>query len=103
MKNYWGDKEGGRRKGFNYVPRLFGFVFYKAVGVHPLRVNGKSISSFGTPKYLGYRLDHSQQPVFSFSTGGHTFEISPRIGTGKQTLELTYSSQNKEALSFASF
>ena len=102
MKNYWGDKEGGRRKGFNYVPRLFGFVFYKAVGVHPLQVNGKSISSFGSPKYLGYKLDQSQQPVFSFSTGDHIFEISPRIGPGKQTLELTYSSKNNEALSFAS-
>ena len=25
MKNYWGDKAGGRRKGFAYVPELYGF------------------------------------------------------------------------------
>jgi hypothetical protein len=77
MKNYWGDKEGGRRKGFNYVPRLFGFVFYKAVGVHPLQVNGKSISSFGSPKYLGYKLDQSQATrLFFFNWRPHFRNLS---------------------------
>ena len=44
MKNYWGERESGRRKGFGYVPKLYGFVFYKAQGVHPLRINEKSIA-----------------------------------------------------------
>ena len=29
MKNYWGERESGRRKGFGYVPKLYGFVFIR--------------------------------------------------------------------------
>jgi hypothetical protein len=50
MKNYWGERDSGRRKGFGYVPRLYGFVFYKALGKHPLSINGKSISDIGSPE-----------------------------------------------------
>ena len=67
MKNYWGDKAGGRRKGFGYVPELYGFLFYKAQGKHPIHIDGKSIAELGAPRYLGYDLDKSKQPVFSFS------------------------------------
>ena len=102
MKNYWGDEASGRRKGFDYVPQLHGFLFYQAVGQHPLQIDGKSISVLGPPIYLGYELDSSRQPVFSFSAGPHSFQVSVRTGPGKQTLELTYTSKNKEALTFSS-
>jgi mono/diheme cytochrome c family protein len=102
MKNYWGDEASGRRKGFDYVPQLHGFLFYQAVGQHPLQIDGKSISVLGPPFYLGYELDSSRQPVFSFSAGPHSFQVSVRTGPGKQTLELTYTSKNKEALTFSS-
>ena len=102
MKNYWGDKEGGRRRGFAYVPELYGFLFYKAQGKHPIHINGKSIAELGAPKYLGYDLDETKQPVFSFSAGKHTIEFTPRSGPGNQTLELTVSTGGKEKISFKS-
>ena len=102
MKNYWGDKAGGRRKGFGYVPELYGFLFYKAQGKHPIHIDGKSIAQLGAPKYLGYNLDETKQPVFSFSAGKHTIKFTPRSGPGKQTLELTLSTKGKEKISFKS-
>lgn len=102
MKNYWGDKAGGRRKGFGYVPELYGFLFYKAQGKHPIHIDGKSIAKLGAPKYLGYDLDETKQPVFSFSAGKHTIKFSPRSGPGNQTLELTLSTKGKEKISFKS-
>ena len=53
MANYWGDKKSGRRKGFGYTPYLKGFLFYKALGKHPISINGKSVAEFGAPKYVG--------------------------------------------------
>ena len=102
MKNYWGDQAGGRRKGFGYVPELYGFIFYKAQGKHPVHIEGKSIAELGAPKYLGYELDESKQPVFSFSVGMHTLTFTPRSGPGKQTLELTVSTGGKEKITFKS-
>jgi mono/diheme cytochrome c family protein len=102
MKNYWGDKAGGRRKGFGYVPELYGFLFYKAQGKHPIHIDGKSISELGAPKYQGYDLDETKQPVFSFSAGKHTLEFTPRRGPGNQTLKLTVSTTGKEKISFKS-
>ena len=102
MKNYWGDKAGGRRKGFGYVPELYGFLFYKAQGKHPIHIDGKSIAQLGAPKYLGYDLDETKQPVFSFSAGKHTIKFTPRSGPGNQTLELTLSTKGKEKISFKS-
>ena len=102
MKNYWGDKAGGRRKGFGYVPELYGFLFYKAQGKHPIHVNGKSIADLGAPKYLGYDLDKTKQPVFSFSAGKHRIEFTPRSGPGNQTLQLAVSTDGKEKISFKS-
>ncbi|MGA1101399.1 MAG: hypothetical protein ACO3VB_06470, partial [Opitutales bacterium] len=98
MKNYWGDKEGGRRRGFAYVPELYGFLFYKAQGKHPIHINGKSIAELGAPKYLGYDLDKTKQPVFSFSGGKHTIEFTPRSGPENQTLELTVSTCGEEKI-----
>ena len=102
MKNYWGDQASGRRKGFAYVPELYGFLFYKAQGKHPIHIAGKSISELGAPKYLGYDLDQTKQPVFSFSAGKHRIEFTPRSGPGKQTLQLAVSIDGKEKISFKS-
>lgn len=102
MKNYWGNQAGGRRKGFGYVPELYGFLFYKAQGKHPIHINGKSIAELGALKYLGYELDESKQPVFSYSAGKHSLEFTPRSGPEKQTLKLTVSTGGKEMITFNS-
>ena len=78
MKNYWGDRTSGRRKGFGYVPRLYGFVFYKALGKHPLSINGKSISELASLQYLGYSIG------------------------ADRLLSLAFSSKNNESLEFSS-
>ena len=66
-------------EGFAYVPELYGFLFYKAQGKHPIHIDGKSIAELGAPKYLGYDLDETKQPVFSFSAGKHTLEFTPEV------------------------
>ena len=102
MKNYWGNKAVGHRKGFGYVPELYGFLFYKAQGKHPIHIDGKSIAELGAPRYLGYDLDKSKQPVFSFSAGNHTIQFTPRIGPDTQTLQLTLATAGKEKVSYKS-
>jgi len=102
MKNYWGGRDSGRRKGFGYVPRLHGFVFYKAIGKHPLSINGKSISDIGSPNYSGYSLGSDRLPVYEFETGSSTVSIKIQPGPSTQTLRLDFSSENKEVLEFSS-
>ena len=75
MKNYWGTRESGRRKGFGYVPKLYGFVFYKAKGVHPLRINEKSIAEFGSPKFVGYSLGKDRLPTYDYKAGKHSISV----------------------------
>ena len=102
MKNYWGDRESGRRKGFGYVPRLYGFVFYKALGKHPLSIDGKSISDLGAPKYVGYSTGSDRLPVYEYETGSSKISIKIQPGASTQTLRLDFSSKNKEVLEFSS-
>jgi cytochrome c2 len=102
MKNYWGERDSGRRKGFGYVPRLYGFVFYKALGKHPLSINGKSISDIGSPKYSGYSLGSDLLPVYEFEAGSSKVSIKIQPGPATQTLRLDFSSKNKEVLEFSS-
>jgi cytochrome c2 len=102
MKNYWGERDSGRRKGFGYVPRLHGFVFYKAIGKHPLSINGKSISDIGLPKYSGYSIGSDRLPVYEFETGSSKVSIKIQPGPATQTLRLDFSSKNKEVLEFSS-
>ncbi len=102
MKNYWGDRDSGRRKGFGYVPRLYGFVFYKALGKHPLSINGKSISDIGPPKYSSYSLGSDRLPVYEFEAGSSKVSIKIQPGPTTQTLRLDFSSKNKEVLEFSS-
>ncbi|MDA8823637.1 cytochrome c [Opitutales bacterium] len=102
MENYWGKRDSGRRKGFGYVPRLYGFVFYKALGKHPLSINGKSISDIGSPKYSGYSLGSDRLPVYEFEAGSSKVSIKIQPGPATQTLRLDFSSKNKEVLEFSS-
>ena len=102
MKNYWGDRKGGRRKGFGYVPRLYGFVFYKAQGIHPLQINGKSIADLGAPKYLGYSLGKDRLPTYDFKAGRHSVSLKIALGPSTQTLRLDFTSTAKENLNFTS-
>ena len=102
MKNYWGERESGRRKGFGYVPKLYGFVFYKALGVHPLRINEKSIAEIGTPKYVGYSLGKDRLPSYDFKTGKHSISVKVSPGPSTQTLRLNFTSTSNENLDFKS-
>tara|TARA_B100000925_G_scaffold289872_1_gene273757 strand:+ start:999 stop:2096 length:1098 start_codon:yes stop_codon:yes gene_type:complete len=102
MKNYWGDRQSGRRKGFGYVPRLYGFVFYKALGDHPLSIDGKPLSSRGVPHYQGYSLDSDRLPVYDYRIGSNEISVKIRPGPATQTLKLEFSSGDKKPLSFES-
>lgn len=102
MKNYWGDRTSGRRKGFGYVPRLYGFVFYKALGKHPLSINGKSISELGSLQYLGYSIGADRLPVYDYEAGTSKISVKIQPGPSTQTLSLAFSSKNNESLEFSS-
>ena len=102
MKNYWGERESGRRKGFGYVPKLYGFVFYKAQGVHPLRINEKSIAKIGSPKYVGYSLGKDRLPSYDFKSGKHSISVKVSPGPSTQTLRLDFTSTSNENLDFKS-
>ena len=102
MKNYWGTRESGRRKGFGYVPRLYGFVFYKALGKHPLSIDGKSISDLDAPIYSGYSIDSDRLPVYEYQSGEHNISLKIQPGPSTQTLRLEFSTTEKEALQFSS-
>ena len=102
MVNYWGDRAGGRRKGFGYVPRLYGFVFYKAVGEHPLKIDGVSVSELGTPEYNGYSIGEDRLPVYDYKIGKHNLSLKINSGPSAQTLKLDFSSKDNEKLEFSS-
>lgn len=102
MKNYWGTRESGRRRGFGYVPRLYGFVFYKALGKHPLSIDGKSISDLGAPIYSGYSIDSDRLPIYEYKSGEHNISLKIQPGPTTQTLRLEFSTTEKEALQFSS-
>ena len=102
MKNYWGTRVSGRRKGFGYVPKLYGFVFYKAQGVHPLLINGQSIAEFGVPKYVGYSLGKDRLPTYDYKAGKHSISVKVNPGPTTQTLRLDFISTSKEDMDFKS-
>ena len=102
MKNYWGTRESGRRKGFGYVPKLYGFVFYKARGVHPLRINEKSIAEFGSPKFVGYSLGKDRLPTYDYKASKHSISVKVSPGPSTQTLRLDFTSTSNEDMDFKS-
>jgi cytochrome c2 len=102
MKNYWGDQQSGRRRGFGYVPRLYGFVFYKALGEHPLSIDGKSLSAQGAPQYQGYSLDSDLIPVYDYRIGSKEISVKIQPGPATQILKIEFSSRDKGSLAFKS-
>jgi cytochrome c2 len=84
------------------VPKLYGFVFYKAQGVHPLRINEKSIAEIGSPKYVGYSLGKDRLPSYDFKSGKHLISLKVSPGPSTQTLRLDFTSTSNENLDFKS-
>ena len=89
-------------KGFGYVPKLYGFVFYKAQGVHPLRINEQSIAEIGSPKYVGYSLGKDCLPSCDFKSGKHSISVKVSPGPSPQILRLDFTSTSNENLDFKS-
>lgn len=87
MTPYWGDKNSGRRKGFDYVPRLDGILFFKAAGPHPIHINGAPAFGNVPPIYLGHRRE-TGHPVFRVQAGDRELTISILPGDVPQTLRL---------------
>ena len=99
MESYWGSADRGSRKKNDYVPRLVGQLFFKAKGVHPLRINGAAVDL----DKLRY-LSHSRKtgnPVFTYSVGDRQITTSIQAGEAPQTMVISYSSSNtKDVLEF---
>ena len=91
MESYWGPKERGNRKSFDYVPRLAGQLFYKAKGNHPLRINQKPLKA--NFNYTGHRRADGD-PVFTFQVEDSTISVSVSKGESEQTLIVTYTSSD---------
>ena len=102
MKNYWGNRESGRRRGFGYVPRLYGFVFYKAQGIHPLHLDGNSISKREAPRYEGYSLGPDRLPTFDYEVGKSKISVKVEPGPSVQTLSILFSTSDNEKMKFQS-
>lgn len=92
MDNYWGARKSGGRKGFGYVPTLVGHLFYKAVGKHPLKVNGKNLETY---KYHGNKRI-AGNPIYQFKSDGRLISLKILPGKNKQTVELLYQSSNSK-------
>ena len=65
MFPYWGSEKDGRRRSFDYVPRLVGTVIHQASGPHP--------AGEGKPHFLGYELDAKGVPTFRYKIGDASF------------------------------
>ena len=93
FENYWGGGGGGGRKSFDYVPRLEGSVFYKALGAHPFASLGEH------PEFLGFKLERNV-PVFSFKLG--RAEVSEKlIKAGGNSLRMAVSIKSCISTKFA--
>jgi cytochrome c2 len=99
MFPYWGDKELGNRAANNYVPQLVGTLFYKALGRHPVEVNGRSVSDLGAPKFVGYDLV-KKQPVFITRFGGQTIRTRVQPLGQELGLKIEITAEPAGALSY---
>ena len=97
-----GVNESQAEKRIWVLPKLYGFVFYKAQGVHPLRINEKSIAKIGSPKYVGYSLGKDRLPSYDFKSGKHSISVKVSPGPSTQTLRLDFTSTSNENLDFKS-
>lgn len=83
---YWGDEALGTRKAYDYLPRLVGTLFYKAAGLHPVEIAGRSLSQLGRPQFLGYDLV-GRNPTFIVRFGD--FTLRTKVGVLPNQLGLT--------------
>jgi hypothetical protein len=97
----WGDQELGNRISYDYLPRLVGTLFYQAAGLHPVEINGRSVSDFGSPRFVGYDLV-AGQPAFLFSFGDYTVRMRVQPLTQQLGLQLEISSEPVARLSYRS-
>ncbi len=80
MTPYWGDPQRGNRQSFGYVPKLVGTLFYKAQGVHPVTINGVSLSEIKNPLvFQGYKIKGGHYEFF-YQIG--EYQIHTSIETG---------------------
>ena len=101
MFPYWGETKSGRRRDFDYVPRLVGNLFMVAEGGHPLSVAGKPISDDTDLEFVGYDLDKKGFPTFRFKVGMH--EIIQEIEAVKDaptTCRLRFTSTSNVRLDY---
>lgn len=89
MENYWGAKQSGGRVRNGYVPHFIGQVFYKAVGKHPLQINGKPLPT--DFRYTGEKRIKGH-PKFFFDVDGRSISVSVSPGKDPQTIVLHYAS-----------
>lgn len=99
MFPYWGDPSRGNRQSFNYVPHLVGNLFYKASGAHPLHIDGKALSSFGRPAFLGYRLVDAR-PEFQFQAGENKVTLRVIPGDAPHSFQAEFSVAPPVALAY---
>ncbi|MGE9267839.1 MAG: c-type cytochrome [Verrucomicrobiales bacterium] len=99
MYPYWGNPDRGNRLSFNYVPHLVGNLFYQAPAESEILVDGKPLTSLGTPKYLGYDLDKNGVPTFLFKRGDYQFALNlAPDSSAPLSLKLTLSSDQAKSL-----
>ncbi|MDF1754904.1 MAG: cytochrome c [Verrucomicrobiales bacterium] len=92
MEAYWGEPTRGSRKSNDYVPRLYGQLFYKATGANPLRVNGENLPE--DLKYL-YHSRKSTHPEFTYQAGAdRTISTMVTPGESAQTAIVSFRSSN---------
>lgn len=98
MYPYWGDRGLGTRL-YDYNPRLIGTLFYKAVGAHPLEIDGRSVSELGAPDFIGYDLVN-REPVFIVRHGQYTVRTHLRPASEPLGLQLSVSVEPAARLSY---
>lgn len=86
MKDYWGADAGGERKGFNYLPRMEGKLFFMASGKEPLAIKGEETAA---PKFRGYRKV-AGAPEFFYDLGKSRVHLLIRPGKDERSLVCSY-------------
>jgi cytochrome c2 len=89
MKDYWGDPYLGHRRSYGYTTKIYGKLYYQAAGIHPLSLDGKSLSNYKDLTYMGRRME-KQKPVFVFRVNGTSIEAKIEEGEEKQSVQISY-------------
>ena len=98
MTPIWGDKKSGRRQKNNYVPKLYGTLFFKAMGKHPIYINGKSVAD-SEFRYEGFDIKN-KYPIFKFIANNSLISVAIKPGKTAQTVHMKITSNKKSEISF---